>query len=83
MDIIFGRYRARVEKNGLVLTHPAKISFDMTLDEALKLLDILRNYEQTLTELQSDSNSSLEHMPATEKEIGQLLVYQSLKQGES
>ncbi len=41
MDAIIGKYRARIEETGLVLIHPTGISFDLTLDEALGLMELI------------------------------------------
>ena len=55
MDAIIGRYRARMEENGLVLRHASGINFDLTVDETVGLLDFLNVYRQTLTALQIDN----------------------------
>jgi hypothetical protein len=55
MDAIIGRYRARMEENGLVLRHASGINFDLTVDETVGLLDFLNAYRQTLTALQIDN----------------------------
>jgi hypothetical protein len=55
MDAIIGRYRVRMEESGLVLRHASGINFDMTVDEAIGLLDFLNAYRQTLLALQIDS----------------------------
>lgn len=48
IDAIIGRYRARVEETGLILTHPSGISFDLTAEEALALQDFVAAYRKTL-----------------------------------
>lgn len=48
MDAIIGRYRARMEDNGLVLKHASGINFDLTLEETLGLLDFINAYRHTL-----------------------------------
>ena len=55
MDAIIGRYRARMEENGLVLRHASGINFDLTVDETVGLLDFLNAYRQTLLALQIDN----------------------------
>jgi hypothetical protein len=55
MDAIIGRYRARMEENGLVLRHASGINFDLTVDETVGLLDFLNAYRQTLTALRIDN----------------------------
>ena len=59
--VVFGRFRVQIEDSGLVLTHPSKISFDLTHDEALQLLDILKGNETLLTSL-------LDHSPVAQEE---------------
>ena len=51
MDAIIGRYRVRMGENGLTLGHEAGINFDLTVDEAWKLLHFLNAYEETLEDL--------------------------------
>jgi len=48
IDAIIGRYWVRMEKTGMVLTHPAGISFDLTVDEALRLYEFISVYRETL-----------------------------------
>ena len=55
MDAIIGRYRARLEENGLVLGHMSGINFDLTVDETVGLLDFLNAYRQTLSSLQQEN----------------------------
>jgi len=59
--VVFGRFRVQIEDSGLVLTHPSKISFDLTHDEALQLLDILKGNETLLASL-------LDHAPSAQEE---------------
>lgn len=54
MDAIIGKYRVRLEENGLVLGHASGINFDLTIDEAVGLMDFLNVYRQTLSALQED-----------------------------
>ena len=54
MDAIIGRYRVRMEEDGLVLGHVMGIKFDLTVDEAVGLMDFLNVYRQTLLALQED-----------------------------
>ena len=54
MDAIIGRYRVRLEENGMVLGHELGINFDLTVDEAVGLMDFLNVYRQTLSVLQED-----------------------------
>ncbi len=52
VDAIIGRYRARMEKQGLLLRHASGINFDLNLEETLGLLDFIHAYRQTLLMLQ-------------------------------
>ena len=52
MDAMIGRYRACMERTGLILRHATGISFDLTPDESLGLLNFLNAYQQTLLALQ-------------------------------
>lgn len=54
MDAIIGRYRIRLEENGLVLGHASGINFDLTIDEAVGLMDFLNVYRQTLSAMQEE-----------------------------
>ncbi len=68
MDAIIGRYRVRMGDTGLVLTHPSGISFDLTADEALDLLDFLKVYRQTLITSERETNPELERIIIHEHE---------------
>lgn len=57
MDAIVGRYRAHMEESGLVLKHPSGISFDLTPEEALGLLDFITAYRPTLLALQEERDT--------------------------
>lgn len=48
IDAIVGRYRVRMEKTGLVLTHPSGICFDLTAREAVGLLEFISVYRKPL-----------------------------------
>lgn len=60
MDAIIGRYRARMEDEGLLLKHPSGIHFELTLDETIGLLDLLNAYRHTLLAIQHDSERDTE-----------------------
>lgn len=62
MDAIIGRYRARMEENGLVIRHASGISFDLTIEETLGLLDFINAYRQTLMTMQRDTDPQLERI---------------------
>jgi hypothetical protein len=55
MDAIIGKYRVSMEETGLILTHPAGISFDLTLKEAIELMEFIRVYQDAIDE---ESNAS-------------------------
>ncbi len=60
MDAIIGKYRARIEETGLILTHPTGISFDLTLDEEVGLMELIKVYQDTRAAAQQDlDNRSL------------------------
>lgn len=54
MDAIIGKYRMHMEETGLILKHASGISFDLTPEEALGLLDFLSAYRQTLQAIRKD-----------------------------
>lgn len=68
MDAIIGRYRVHMGDTGLVLTHPSGISFDLTADEALDLLDFLKVYRQSLITSERETNPELERIIIQEHE---------------
>ena len=59
MDAIIGRYRVRMEEIGLVLTHSSGISFDLTAEEALDLMDFIKVYQQALMTTERETNPEL------------------------
>ena len=68
MDAAIGRYRVRVEKSGLVLTHPSGISFDISTVEALELSDFLKVYRRTLITSERETNPKLTRIFIEERE---------------
>ncbi len=62
MDAIIGRYKAHMEESGLVLTHPTGICFDLTIEEALDLLDFIKVYQRALSTSERDTNPELERV---------------------
>lgn len=62
MDAILGRYRARMEDTGLILTHTAGISFEFTPEETLNLLDFISVYREALMVAQHDTEPYLERV---------------------
>jgi hypothetical protein len=62
MDAIIGRYRVRMEESGLIIRHASGISFDLTIDETLGLLDFINAYRQTLMTMQRDTDPQIERV---------------------
>jgi hypothetical protein len=62
IDAIIGRYRVRMEKAGLVLTHPSGICFDLTAKEALGLLEFVGVYRKSLLASERDTEPKLERV---------------------
>ena len=54
MDAIIGRYKVSLEETGLILKHPAGISFELTVEETRRLGDFIDLYRQTLLVLQEE-----------------------------
>jgi len=54
--------------SGFVLTHPSGISFDLTSDEALELLNFLKVYRQALITTERETNPELERIVIEEHE---------------
>ncbi len=54
MDAIIGKYRACLEETGLILTHPPGISFDLTLDEAKGLIELIKVSQDARAAAQQD-----------------------------
>ena len=48
MDEVVGRYKVRLDRDALVLTHPTGISFDINPDEAVRLAEYILARKQTL-----------------------------------
>jgi hypothetical protein len=67
MDAIIGRYRARMEEMGLVLTHSSGISFDLTAEEALDLMDFIKVYRHALMTTERETNPQLESIVIDEE----------------
>jgi hypothetical protein len=57
MDAIIGKYRMHMEETGLILKHVSGISFDLTPEESLGLLDFLSAYRQTLEAIRGDGET--------------------------
>lgn len=61
-DAIIGRYRVRVEKAGVVLTHPTGISFDLSASEALRLHEFIGVYRKTLQGVERDTEPEMKRV---------------------
>jgi hypothetical protein len=62
MDAIIGRYRVRMEESGLIIKHASGISFDLTIDETLGLLDFINAYRQTLVTIHRETDPQIERV---------------------
>ncbi len=60
MDAIIGRYRAHMEETGLILRHATGLSFELTVDETLGLLNFISVYRDTLLALQEETETDTE-----------------------
>jgi hypothetical protein len=58
MDAIIGRYRAHMEETGLILRHATGLSFELTVDETLGLLNFINVYRDALLALQDDQDDA-------------------------
>ena len=58
MDAIIGRYRAHMEETGLILRHATGLSFELTVDETLGLLNFISVYRDALLALQDDQDDA-------------------------
>jgi hypothetical protein len=68
MDAIIGRYRARMEETGLILRHATGLSFELTVDETLGLLNFISVYRQTLLTMQEEQDN-VETEPRLERVV--------------
>lgn len=60
MDAIIGRYRVRLEEDGLlVLKHPSGICFDLTAEETLEFLDFISVYRTALLAIDRHTDPEL------------------------
>ncbi len=56
-----------MEETRLVLTHPAGISFDLTLDEAVGLMEFINIYRETMPAVQRDTEPRFEQVVVDEE----------------
>jgi hypothetical protein len=69
MDAIIGRYRAHMEETGLILRHATGLSFELTVDETLGLLNFINVYRDALLALQDDQDDA-----ETEPRLERILI---------
>ena len=75
MDAIVGRYRVRLEEDGLlVLKHPSGICFDLTVEETLEFLDFISVYRKALLAIDQDENRD------TDPELARIVVKEQADQ---
>jgi len=75
MDAIVGRYRVRLEEDGLlVLKHPSGICFDLTAEETLEFLDFISVYRKALLAIDQDENRD------TDPELARIVVKEQVDQ---
>lgn len=48
MDRMIGKYRARMKETGLVLIHPVGISFDLSPDQAVELMEFIDGFQDAI-----------------------------------
>jgi hypothetical protein len=62
MEAIIGKYRVRMEETSLILTHATGISFDLTLDEAVGLMEFIKVYQAAIAAAQRDTEPRIERI---------------------
>ena len=67
MEAVIGKYRARMEETSLILTHPTGLSFDLTLDEAVELMEFIKVYRAAIAAAQRDTEPSIESVVVDEE----------------
>jgi len=60
MYAIIGRYKVRMGESGLILKHATGITFDLTAEETLELLDFINPYRKTLLYMRPDTEVDTE-----------------------
>jgi hypothetical protein len=59
MEAIVGRYRLQMEGFCIILTHTTRFRFEMTLDEALGLMEFIQNFQAAGATAQGDAEPSV------------------------
>ena len=67
MEAVIGKYRARMKLTGLSLIHPVGFSFDLTLDEAVELMEFIDAYRDTIAAAQRDTEPGIESVVVDEE----------------
>lgn len=67
MEAIIGKYRVRMEEARLILTHTTRLSFDLTMDEALGLMDFIKVYQPAIAAAQRDTKPRIEGIVVDEQ----------------
>ena len=52
MEAMIGKYRARMKVTGLALIHPVGFSLDLTLDEAVELMEFIDDCQDAIATTQ-------------------------------
>ena len=64
MDAIIGKYKVRIEETGLILIHPTGMSFDLTLEETVGLMEFIKSYRAAIAFAQRDTEPRIERVVA-------------------
>ena len=67
MDAIIGKYRVRMEEIGLILTHPTRFSFDLTLDEVVRFTEFINLYKDAIALAQRDTKPRMKRVVVDEE----------------
>ena len=67
MDRMIGKYRARMKETGLVLIHPVGISFDLSPDQAVELMEFIKVYQAAIAAAQRQTEPSIESVGVDEE----------------
>jgi hypothetical protein len=67
MEAMIGKYRARMKVTGLALIHPVGFCFDLTLDEAVELMEFIDDCRDTIAAVQRDTEPSIESVVVDEE----------------
>jgi hypothetical protein len=62
MYVIIGKYGVLMDEDGLVLTHPTGMSFDLTPDEAEGLMRFIKVYQDATATALRDTEPRIERI---------------------